>query len=175
MKINSLLLFSFLATSVLSFEKNDEKELTSSSENGVSFVVIADMHSMSKFAFQGDNPSIANQRQWEKLTDIMENIRNNYINDTEALLLAPGDLVSFGQTSNEDIQKKSGIEDENEAVYFASAESYKKANELYSGFSTLLPSIGDHELGGESEKFIFDHIKLFFFLIHFLFVCSVRK
>ena len=160
MKINSLLLFPFLATSVLSFENDNEEELASSNENAVSFVVIADMHSMSKFAFQGDNPTINSERQFFRLTKIMENIRNNYVNDTEAILLAPGDLVSFGQTSNEKIQEKSGIEDENDAVYFASTESYEKANELYSGFSTLLPSIGDHELGGESKTFVSEHAYL---------------
>lgn len=160
MKINSLLLFPFLATSVLSFEKNNEEELVSSNENAVSFVVIADMHSMSKFAFQGDNPTTNQQHQFFRLTKIIENIRNNYVNDTEAILLAPGDLVSFGGTSNEKIQEKSGIEDENEAVYFASTESYEKANELYSGFSTLLPSIGDHELGGESKAFVSEHVYL---------------
>lgn len=155
MKINSLFLFPFLATSVLSIEKNNEGEVASSNENGVSFVVIADMHSMSKFAFQGDDPTTNSEHLFFRLTKIMKNIRNNYVNDTEAILLAPGDLVSFGQLSNEDIQKKSGIEDENDAVYFASTESSKKANELFSGFSTLLPSIGDHELGGEPKKFVF--------------------
>ena len=151
MRINFLLLFPFLAPSILSFETNDQNELASSNGNDVSFVVIADMHSMSKFAFQGDNPTTNLQHRWWKLTNIMENIRNNYVNDTEALLLAPGDLVSFGQLSNEEIKKKSGIEDENDAVYFASTESYEKTNELYSGFSTLLPCIGDHELGGEID------------------------
>lgn len=143
----------------------DLSQEMASDENSASFLVIADLHTMSTFAFQDQNLSPASQYSWNNLTSIMDNIRYNYVKDSDALVLAPGDLVSFGQLSNDKIKRKSGFEDENDAVYSASIKSYAQTRKLLiaSGFSTFLPSIGDHEIGGELTKFI-KHAKLFFLI-----------
>ena len=119
-------------------------------ENNVSFLVIADMHSMSQFAFEDKyrlSPKL--QLKWNNLTDILENIKENYA-DTE-IVLAPGDISSFGGISNDKIKKKTRIKDENDAVYDATMRAFGRTNELYqgAGFTTFLPCIGDHEIGGE--------------------------
>eukprot|EP00984_Skeletonema_dohrnii_P038600 scaffold42040_cov194-Skeletonema_dohrnii-CCMP3373.AAC.1 len=48
-----------------------------------------------------------------------------------------------------------GKSDENEAVYDAAVTSYTKTNEVYQevGFSTWIPCVGDHEIGG-NEGFV---------------------
>ncbi|GFH53361.1 hypothetical protein CTEN210_09837 [Chaetoceros tenuissimus] len=147
MKINFLLVFPFLAartSGVLSFQT----DLTNNSEKSTSFVVIADMHSMSSFAFQTENESAELQNQWRSLTSILNNIKSNYSNTD--VVMAPGDLSSFGQIPNKFIQDMTGIENENDAVYNATMTSYAKANELYqeAGFTKYLPCLGDHEIGG---------------------------
>ena len=118
-------------------------------DDGTSFLVIADMHSMSAFAFQDKYSSSKLQQKWNNLTDILENIKDNYA-DTE-IVLAPGDISSFGQISNDKIRKKSRIEDENDAVYNVTMRTFGETNELYqgAGFTTFLPCLGDHEIGGE--------------------------
>lgn len=95
MKINFLpIVFPFLAKSVLSLQTNDTtNDLASSNENAASFVVIADMHSMSSFAFQNENGSPDLQNQWKSLTSILRNIKSNYSNTD--IVMAPGDLTSF--------------------------------------------------------------------------------
>ena len=46
-------------------------------DDGTSFLVIADMHSMSEFAFEDQWPSDSNylQQTWNDLTSIVENIK----------------------------------------------------------------------------------------------------
>lgn len=116
-------------------------------DNGISFLVIADMHHMSSFAFE-DNFFSDLQHLWNNLTDILENVKENYAH-TE-IVLAPGDISSFGQISNDKIKNMTGIEDENDAVYDATMRTFVKTNELYqgAGFTTFLPCLGDHEIGG---------------------------
>ena len=123
---------------------------STNANDGTSFLVIADMHSMSEFAFEDQWPSDSDylQQTWNDLTSIVENIKQNYA-DTE-IVLAPGDITSFGKMSNDKIQNMTGIEDENDAVYHATMTAFGKTNELYqgAGFTTFLPCLGDHEIGG---------------------------
>ena len=102
-----------------------ELGVESSNENTASFVAIADMHSMSSFAFQNENGSADLQNQWKSLTSILHNHSNTDI------VVAPGDQTSFGKVLNKFIQEMNGIEDENDAVYNATMTSYAKTNELY--------------------------------------------
>lgn len=152
MKINDLLVFSFLArkSGVLSFQT----DLASNNENTASFVVIADMHSVSSFAFQHENDSSDLQNQWKSLTFILNNIKSNYTNTD--IIMAPGDLTSLGKLPNKFIQDMTGIENENDAIYNATMTSYAKANELYqeAGFTTYLPCLGDHEIGKQTNCYI---------------------
>ena len=129
--------------------KEHVRRKTQEESNNVSFLVIADMHSMSSFAFADKYRSSKLQLKWDNLTDILENIKENYA-DTE-IVLAPGDISSFGGISNDKIKKKTRIKDENDAVYDATMRAFGRTNELYqgAGFTTFLPCIGDHEIGGE--------------------------
>ena len=130
-------------------KKENVRRKTQEESNNASFLVIADMHSMSAFAFEDQFPSSKLQLKWNNLTDILENIKENYA-DTE-IVLAPGDISSFGQISNDKIKNKTGIKDENDAVYNATMRTFGKTNEMYqgAGFTTFLPCLGDHEIGGE--------------------------
>ena len=80
-------------------------------DNDLSFLVIADMHTMSSFVW---NPS--NIQLKDTLTTILLNIRDNYVGETD-IVLAPGDVVSFESISNEKLASLTGKSDENEAVY----------------------------------------------------------
>lgn len=113
-------------------------------ENDLSFVVIADMHSMSNFLWNRSNTVLKTT-----LTTILQNIRENYVGETN-IVLAPGDVVSFGGKTNEELLNLTGKPDINEAVSDAAITSYSKTNEVYqeAGFSTFIPCIGDHEIGG---------------------------
>lgn len=113
-------------------------------ENDLSFVVIADMHTMSNFLWNRSNTVLKTT-----LTTILQNIRENYVGETN-IVLAPGDVVSFGGTTNEKLLNLTGKPDINEAVSDAAITSYSKTNEVYqeAGFSTFIPCIGDHEIGG---------------------------
>jgi hypothetical protein len=120
-----------------------------SGDNDLSFLVIADMHTMSEFVYNSSDIHLFNT-----LTAILQNIQDNYI-ETD-IVLAPGDVVSFGGTTNEKLISLTGIPDENEAVYNAAVTSYTKTIELYqeAGFITYMPCVGDHEIGG-NEGFVF--------------------
>lgn len=115
-------------------------------------MVIADMHSMSSFAFQNENDSSDLQNQWKSLTSILKNIQSNYSN-TDIIMAPPGDITSFGKMQNKFIKDMTGIENENNAIYNATMTSYAKANKLYreAGFTTYLPSLGDHEIGEQTN------------------------
>jgi len=115
-----------------------------SGDNHVSFLVIADMHTMSGFVWNPSNIQLKNT-----LTTILQNIRDKYVGETD-IVLAPGDVVSFGGQSNAKLMSLTGKSDENEAVYDAAVTSYTKTNEVYqeAGFSTWIPCVGDHEIGG---------------------------
>ena len=125
--------------------------MASARGDNVSFLVIADLHSMSNFAFEkyANNPSRI--KNFNSLKAILENIRDNYMKNETDIVVAPGDVVSFGSMKTyEKFTSGTGLLDENEAVYAAAIESYRKTNELYeeAGFNTYIPCIGDHEIGG---------------------------
>lgn len=113
-------------------------------ENDLSFVVIADMHTMSNFLWNRSDIVLKTT-----LKTILQNIRENYVGETN-IVLAPGDVVSFGGTTNEKLLNLTGKPDINEAVSDAAITSYSKTNEVHqeAGFSTFIPCIGDHEIGG---------------------------
>jgi len=117
--------------------------------DSVSFLVIADLHSMSHFAFEKDAISPDNIQRFNSLKAILKNIRDNYMKETD-IVVAPGDVVSFGGWKNEKYTSGTGLSDENGAVYAAAISSYRKTKELYdgAGFTTLIACIGDHEIGG---------------------------
>ena len=82
--------------------------LLAANENTASFVVMADVHSMSNFLL------IDPENLWNSLTPILSNIKSNYSNTD--IVMAPGDLTSFGRLQNKRIQEITGIEDENDAA-----------------------------------------------------------
>ena len=104
---------------------------------------------MHKFAFE-DKDSASNLQLWSNLKSSLQAIRDSYMNETD-LVVAPGDVVSFGKLRSYDMfTSGTGLSDQNEAVYAAAMSSYSKTNELYggAGFSTYIPCVGDHEIGG---------------------------
>ena len=115
-------------------------------DNDLSFLVIADMHTMSSFVWKPFNIQLK-----DTLTTILQNIRDNYVGETD-IVLSPGDVVSFGPISNEKLASLTGKSDKNEAVYDAALTSYTKTNEVYGevGFTTYIPCVGDHEIGGNA-------------------------
>ena len=130
--------------------------IASATSDNVSFLVIADLHSMSNFAFEKYADSPLNIKKFNSLKAVLQNIRDNYMNDTD-IVVAPGDVVSFGgMRTYEKFTSGTGLLDENEAVYAAAIESYRKTNELYEGvgFNTYIPCIGDHEIGGNEAWFV---------------------
>jgi len=122
----------------------------SGGENDLSFLVIADMHTMSNFLWDPSNIQLKNS-----LTTILQNIRDNHVGETD-IVVSPGDVVSFGGLRGfEKLMDLTGKTDENEAVYDAAMTCYSMTNEVYqeAGFSTYIPCIGDHEIGG-NEGFV---------------------
>eukprot|EP00573_Skeletonema_grethae_P008867 CAMPEP_0201711174 /NCGR_PEP_ID=MMETSP0578-20130828/59006_1 /ASSEMBLY_ACC=CAM_ASM_000663 /TAXON_ID=267565 /ORGANISM="Skeletonema grethea, Strain CCMP 1804" /LENGTH=816 /DNA_ID=CAMNT_0048200223 /DNA_START=396 /DNA_END=2843 /DNA_ORIENTATION=+ len=105
---------------------------------------------MSNFLYNPSNIQLKNS-----LTTILQNIRDNYSGETD-IVVSPGDVVSFGPMRGfETYMDLTGKSDENEAVYDAAMTSYTMTNEVYqgAGFSTYIPCIGDHEIGG-NEGFV---------------------
>ena len=65
-----------------------------------------------------------------------------------------GDSTSFGRLSNKYIADVMGTSNENEAVYEASLETAKTMMQAFdmTGFTKVLPCLGDHELGKQTIK-----------------------
>ena len=106
----------------------------SGGENDLSFLVIADMHTMSNFLRNPSNIQLKNS-----LTTILQNIRDNHVGETD-IVVSPGDVVSFGSLRGfEKLMDLTGISDENEAVYDAAMTCYNMTNEVYqeAGFTRL--------------------------------------
>jgi len=142
--LTAMLLFRKLATTTVLLSMLASTAASVGGDNDLSFLVIADLHAMSDFVSNHSNIELKNT-----LTAILQNIRDNYIGETD-IVLAPGDVVGFGQMSNENLISLTGKSDINEAVFDAASTSYAKTNEVYqaAGFTTHIPCVGDHEIGG---------------------------
>jgi len=119
-----------------------------------SFVVFADIHGLTPFAF---DPLDENLESWQTSLDILKNIKHTHLDDDGGvgggeIVLLPGDVLSFGGMSNPNIVKKLGQPSlsETESIYTASKNCYKTTKELFrqAGYGTVLAAVGDHELGG---------------------------
>ena len=124
------------------------------------FSVFADSHAFGDFSFLTDEnakPLVAERSRI--LTSIVRNHQGG------SVALTVGDSVSYGPLSDQSIKQK--IEnmllekDENQistqaAVYMASKNAHTKAREIFhqSGYDLVLPTIGDHEIGGTFSNII---------------------
>ena len=127
------------------------------------FSVFADSHSFGTFSFLTDEnakPKVAERSRI--LTSIVRNHQGG------SVALTVGDSVSYGPVSDQLIKQKIEkmlfeIDDENNeqmstqaAVYMASKNAHAKTREIFhqSGYDLVLPTIGDHEIGGTCSKTI---------------------
>jgi Predicted phosphohydrolases len=118
------------------------------SERNLSFLVISDQHLFTPFSF--DDYQMKRQKVWNSSMEVLSFIKEQYGGD---LVMMPGDSVSYGRQSNEDIKDMLNATNEmsmNEAVYTAGYNCYTTVRQLYSavGYGTILAAVGDHELGG---------------------------
>ena len=135
----SLPTFEYDATAAADLEEEDELEPWS-------FTVVADPHNFMPFSY---GPSDASDKRFATLKEILSNIKQNY-NGGEVVLM-PGDGVSYGGQENTDIAENLGGDlPKAEAVYQASRNCHQRTRDLFrsAGFDHVLPTVGDHEIGG---------------------------
>jgi Laminin G domain./Calcineurin-like phosphoesterase. len=126
----------------------EEVEQQEDNNDDLSFIVISDQHLFTAF-YNDDNPE-KKQEVWDSSMEVLSFIKEQYGGD---LVMMPGDSVSFGGQSNEDIKDRLNATMEmsmNEVVYTAGYTCYTTARQLYNavGYDTILAAVGDHELGG---------------------------
>jgi len=110
-----------------------------------SFTVLADVHSLTPFAFNPFNESMST---WTEGEPILRNIKDNYGGE---IAILPGDIVSYGGMSTARIVEEiGGTMSDSESVYTAGVNCYRTTRHLFQkvGYDHLLAVVGDHELGG---------------------------
>jgi len=120
------------------------------------FVVFADVHSFTPFSYI-DNPIDApNVMTWSEITPIVQNIKTTYGGE---LIMMPGDMVSYGGRTTEQIKKAYGHPDltDNQVIYQITKNAARNTRYLFdqNGWNgiPLLACIGDHEIGGNNGFF----------------------
>jgi len=110
------------------------------------FLVLPDMHDFTPLAFD------PNSEEAISITNIagkiFKNVKEKYGGE---FIMMPGDTASFGGMLNEEIVEQLGGDlSATDAVYQACLNCYTRTKELFrtAGYDTILPSTGDHELGG---------------------------
>jgi len=134
------LLFTLLSTAV------------SANEESFSFVVMADIHDFAPFSFNPfNNTSLPT---WIVGESILKNIKDNFGGGEFVVMV--GDGASYGSMTNAEISTKLGGQlPYSDAVYQMSVNCHSSTKALFqaAGFNTLLPTVGDHELGGNAGFF----------------------
>lgn len=113
----------------------------------VSFLVMSDTHLFTPFGFSDETKK---RSIWDNAAKVLTFIKKQYGGE---LVLMPGDSVSFGGKSNEDIKLGVQAADSvpmDEIVYSVGYNCYTTVRQLYRsvGYDTILAAVGDHELGG---------------------------
>ena len=120
--------------------------VASANEDSFSFVVMADIHAFTSLSF---SPFDNSSSTWVHGKRILKNIKENY--GRGEFVVMPGDGASYGGMSNEKIAAKLGGDFSSyDAVYQSGVKCHTSTKALFhaAGFDTLLPTVGDHELGG---------------------------
>jgi len=118
----------------------------SADEEPFSFVVMSDIHGFTPLSFK---PFDNSTKIWIESERILKNIKNNY--GGGEFVVMPGDSTSYGGMSEAKIASKLGGNlPHYDAIYQAGVNCHSSTKELFNsaGFDALLPTVGDHELGG---------------------------
>ena len=124
----------------------------SANEESFSFVVMADIHSLTPFSFDPFNTS---SPTWIVGESILKNIKDNFGGGEFVVMV--GDGASYGGMTNAEISAKLGGQlPYSNAVYQMGVNCHSSTKALFqaAGFDTLLPTVGDHELGGNNGFFV---------------------
>lgn len=118
-------------------------------EDGLSFLVMSDTHAFTPFSFDKENNN-NKLGVWNNAVKVLTYIKQQYGGE---LVMMPGDSVSYGGQSNDEIREKLNATLDmsmNEAIYTAGYNCYTMVRQLFSfvGYNTILAAVGDHELGG---------------------------
>jgi hypothetical protein len=111
------------------------------------FLVMSDMHAYTPFSF---TKAFRQAPEWENSLRVLKLIKQEHGGE---IVLSPGDSVSYGGMSNNEIADKVGIprSQMNKAVYTSAFQAFRGLKALYSSVNyTLIAAIGDHEIGGKS-------------------------
>jgi hypothetical protein len=118
----------------------------SADEEPFLFVVMSDIHGFTPLSFK---PFDNSTKIWREGERILKNIKNNY--GVGEFVVMPGDSASYGGMSNAKIASKLGGNlPHYDAIYQAGVNCHSGTKALFNsaGFDALLPTVGDHELGG---------------------------
>ena len=111
-----------------------------------SFLVLSDIHVFTPLSFDlNEDTTVA---FIQSAAQTMKNINETYGGE---FIVMPGDSASYGKNSNADIVEKLGGElSPSDAVYQAGTNCYTRTKQFFqaAGYDTILPCVGDHELGG---------------------------
>lgn len=119
------------------------------------FVVMSDIHSMASYSWANTTENRDLDSYKDKLR-VLTHINDNYGGEFVAL---PGDIASYGPLSLDTIVRRIGGDlPVEEAVYKAGRNCFNTTRQLFrdAGYSTLLATIGDHDIGG-NEGFRVDY------------------
>lgn len=127
------------------------------------FVVFADVHGFTPFSYF-DNPIDAPSVEiWNIFSSIVQNIKTICGGE---LIMMPGDMVSYGGRTTEQIKKRYGHPDltDNQVIYQIAKNAARNTRYLFdqNGWDgiPLLACIGDHEIGGNRGFFTSHNSKI---------------
>ncbi len=122
------------------------------------FLVMADIHDFTDFSWANIEENKQTD-QWYQISNIMKEIKSSYGGE---LVILPGDQVSYGKVPLQTFVDNLS-DDDNEgnhngsqlspqaAIYKGAMYCYKSILALFEevGYDTILPTVGDHEIGGD--------------------------
>ena len=136
----------FLLTSASSVSAQEIVSVGGEDADEFTFLVLPDMHDFTPLAFDPNNENAIYIT--EIAAKIFKNVKEKYGGE---FIMMPGDTASFGGMLNKEIVEQLGGDlSATDAVYQACLNCYTRTKELFrtAGYDTILPSTGDHELGG---------------------------
>ncbi len=116
------------------------------------FLVMSDIHDFTDFSWANLEEN-KKTNQWYQISNIMKKIKRSYGGE---LVILPGDQVSYGkvslQTFVDNLSDRGGNQlSPQTAIYKGARYCYKSMLALFEevGYDTVLPTVGDHEIGGD--------------------------
>jgi hypothetical protein len=130
-------------------QQQQQQQPQQQQQDDISFLVMSDTHLFTSFSYFGGD-RVKELGVWDSSVEVLSYIKEQYGGE---LVMMPGDSVSYGGQSNDEIKEKLNATVEmsmNEVIYTAGYNCYTTVRQLYSavGYDTILVAVGDHELGG---------------------------